>query len=127
MFMDFSAEATAELGRGRYISLDPAVLPPLWLIYRREREPGDGHRGCELGAGGQAGGQAVACVQTSCASRVTAGHAWPRSGSTFVLNIPLRCALHPAAQRRHLARTAAACMPPSSSCGWQETQLCGEG
>lgn len=61
VFMDFSAEATAELGRGRYISLDPAVLPPLWLIYRREPEGGDGQRG--LGAWGRrAGGQAGSCL-----------------------------------------------------------------
>lgn len=33
--MDFGADTMQLTGRGRYTSLDPALLPPLWLIYRQ--------------------------------------------------------------------------------------------
>lgn len=33
--MDFGAETMQLTGRGRYTSLDPTLLPPLWLIYRQ--------------------------------------------------------------------------------------------
>lgn len=38
--MDFSQAAMRQRGYGRYESLDPALLPPLHLIYRRAAAPG---------------------------------------------------------------------------------------
>lgn len=38
--MDFDERRVAREGRGRYRSLDPALLPPLWLLYRAGAPPG---------------------------------------------------------------------------------------